>query len=97
MANIIVKPVITEKSSALMEDMGRFTFIVDNGANKIQIKEAIETRYSVTVEEVNTMRYAGKKKTRATKSAYVTGKTASYKKAIVTLAEGETIDIYENI
>lgn len=80
-----------------MEDTGRFTFVVDIKANKIQVKKAVEARYSVTVDAVNTMRYAGKKKTRATKSASVTGRTASYKKAIVTLAEGDTIDIYENI
>ncbi|MFC2098577.1 50S ribosomal protein L23, partial [Bacteroidota bacterium] len=72
-------------------------FLVHKDANKIQIKQAIEKMYSVSVESVNTMRYGGKMKSRFSKSGVITGKTKSFKKAIVTLAEGETIDFYSNI
>jgi large subunit ribosomal protein L23 len=77
--------------------MNRYGFIVLRRANKIQIKEAIEKTYGVSVESVNTMRYGGKQKSRYTRSGLVSGKRSSYKKAIVTLAEGETIDFYSNI
>ncbi|RLD58955.1 MAG: 50S ribosomal protein L23 [Bacteroidetes bacterium] len=95
--NIILKPVITEKMTKLGEKLNRFGFIVHKKANKIQIKNAVEELYGVDVESVNTMNYSGKNKSRNTKSGIVTGRTNSYKKAIVTLAEGETIDFYSNI
>jgi len=79
------------------EDFNRYGFIVDKNANKLQIREAVEDLYGVKVSEVNTMRYAGKRKQRYTKSGVSVGKTASYKKAVVTLAEGEVIDFYSNI
>jgi len=74
------------------EDFNRYGFVVAKDANKLQIKQAVEELYDVKVAEVNTMRYAGKRKQRYTKSGISIGKTASYKKAVVTLAEGEVID-----
>ncbi len=97
MSQVIVKPIITEKMTAISEDQNRFGFIVDIEANKIQIKDAVEKLYGVNVEKVWTMRYAGKSKSRFTKSGLISGKTAAYKKAVVSLADGETIDFYSNI
>lgn len=94
--SIIVKPIITEKMSNLEEKLGRYGFIVENSANKVQIKKDVEATYGVTVESVNTMRYAGKAK-RNRKTWAMDGRTRSFKKAIVTLKEGELIDIYGNI
>lgn len=94
---IIIKPVVTEKMTALGEKLKRFGFIVQKDANKLQIKKAVEDIYGVEVTEVNTMNYAGKNKSRFTKTGMVKGRANSYKKAIVTLAEGETIDFYSNI
>ncbi len=95
--DIILKPIVTEKMTTQSENFNRFGFVVSKKANKIQIKKAIEEMYGVTVESVNTMRYGGKKKSRYTRTGIVTGKTGSFKKAIVTLAEGDTIDFYSNI
>ena len=94
---IIIKPIITEKMTALGEKLGRYGFVVDKNANKIQIKHAVKEMYGVEVEEVNTMTYAGKRKSRFTKSGVLSGKTNSFKKAIITLAKGESIDFYSNI
>ena len=94
---IIKKPVITEKMTAISEKLNRFAFIVDKNANKYQIKDAVEQLYGVKVASVNTMNYAGKKKSRYTKSGVINGRTAAFKKAIVTLKEGETIDFFSNI
>ena len=79
------------------EDFNRYGFLVEKKANKIQIRKAIEEIYGVTVESVNTMRYGGKKKSRFTKSGILSGRTDSYKKAIITLVEGDQIDFYSNI
>lgn len=94
---IIIKPIITEKMTALGEKLGRYGFVVDKTANKLQIKKAVKELYGVEVEEVNTMTYAGKRKSRFTKAGALTGKTNSFKKAIITLAKGESIDFYSNI
>ena len=83
--------------TSLGEKLNKYAFIVDKRANKLQIKEAVENMYSVGVESVNTMRYGGKPKSRYTKGGMVKGKAASYKKAILTLAEGDKIDFYSNI
>ena len=83
--------------TTLGEALNRYGFLVKKDANKIQIKQAVEKMYGVSVESVNTMRYGGKEKSRFTKSGVITGKTKSFKKAIITLAEGETIDFYSNI
>ena len=95
--NIILKPVITEKMTKLGEKLNRYGFVVYKKANKLQIKQAIEELYGVDVVSVNTMNYSGKAKSRFTKSGVISGRTNSYKKAIVTLADGETIDFYSNI
>ena len=93
---ILKKPLVTEKVSALNES-GKYGFIVDKEANKVQIKKEVERIYGVNVENVRTMVYSGKRKSRYTKSRVITGKTSSFKKAIVTLAEGEIIDFYSGI
>ncbi len=95
--NIIIKPVITEKMTEMGESMNRYGFIVNRKANKLQIKAAVEELYGVEVLSVNTMTYRGKTKSRFTKTGMISGKTAAYKKAIITVAEGETIDFYSNI
>ncbi|MBM3434709.1 MAG: 50S ribosomal protein L23 [Bacteroidetes bacterium] len=94
---IIIKPVITEKMTGLSEKLNRYGFVVKKDANKIQIKKAVEELYGVEVESVNTVNYSGKKKSRFTKAGVIAGRTSAYKKAIVTLAKGETIDFYSNI
>lgn len=94
---ILQRPIITEKMTNMGEKLNRYGFMVDKRANKLQIKKAIEDMYGVTVETVNTMRYGGKNKSRYTKTGFIAGKTNSFKKAIVSLAEGETIDFYSNI
>lgn len=94
---IIVKPIITEKMTQLGEKLNRYGFRVQKGANKIEIKKAVEEMYSVTVTDVNTLIVAPKRKSRYTKSGMVNGATSAYKKAIVTLKEGDKIDFYSNI
>jgi len=95
--NILIKPIVTEKMTAQSDRFNRYGFVVDKKATKLQIKNAVESLYGVSVDTVNTMIYAGKKKSRYTKSGVITGRTNSYKKAIITLAEGDTIDFYSNI
>ncbi|MFN3530815.1 MAG: 50S ribosomal protein L23 [Bacteroidia bacterium] len=94
---ILKRPVITEKMTMLGEKRNQYAFRVDKRANKIQIRKAIEQMYGVSVEAVNTMRYAGKTKSRSTKGGFVQGRTDSFKKAVVTLKDGEVIDFYSNI
>ncbi len=95
---IIVKPLVTEKMTAITDKKSnRFGFIVRPGANRLEIKSEIEALYNVTVIDVNTMNYAGKNKSRYTKAGLINGRTNAYKKAIVTLKEGDTIDFYSNI
>lgn len=95
--NILIRPLVTEKMERLGEKVNQYGFVVDKGANKLQIKQAIQELYGVTVDSINTIRYAGKLKSRYTKSGFLSGKTNSFKKAIVTLKEGEKIDFYSNI
>ena len=95
--DILFKPIITEKLTGQAETLNRYGFIVDKRANKQQIKNAIEVLYDVKVESTNTMIYGGKTKQRFTKSGVQKGKTSSYKKAVVTLKEGEVIDFYSNV
>lgn len=94
---ILKKPLLTEKVTKLTEKLNRYAFIVDPKANKIQIKGAVEAMYGVNVETVNTMRYEGKLKSRNTKAGSVSGRPSKYKKAVITLKDGETIDFYSNI
>ena len=95
--SILLKPIVTEKMTGQGDKYNRYGFIVAKSANKVEIKKAVEELYGVTVESVNTMRYGGKVKTRYTKSGMMSGKTNATKKAVVTLAEGNTIDFYSNI
>jgi large subunit ribosomal protein L23 len=95
--DILLKPIVTEKMTDQGEKDNRFGFIVTKDANKIQIKKAVEDLYGVTVQSVRTMIYGGKKKTRYTKSGVMTGKSTAFKKAIITIADGDTIDFYSNI
>ena len=95
--SILLKPIVTEKMTADGEKFNRYGFVVAKTANKLQIKAAVEELYEVTVVDVNTMRYAGKLKTRYTRSGVLSGRTNAYKKAVVTVAEGEAIDFYSNI
>ena len=95
--DILIKPLVTEKMTNQADRFNRYGFVVVRSATKPQIKKAVESLYDVTVESVNTMVYGGKLKSRYTKAGIITGKTASYKKAVVTLAEGESIDFYSNI
>jgi large subunit ribosomal protein L23 len=94
--SILKKPLVTEKVSALNEK-GKYGFIVASEANKVEIKNAVEKQYGVNVEKVNTMIVMGKLKTRYTKAGVLSGRRPNYKKAIVTLAEGEVIDFYSNV
>ena len=94
--SILKRPLVTEKVSALNEK-GKYGFIVDAEANKVEIKLAVEKQYGVNVEKVNTMKVMGKMKTRYTKTGILAGRRPNYKKAIVTLAEGEVIDFYSNV
>lgn len=93
----MIEPIVTEKANKLSDKLNRYTFRVSPDANKYQIKSLVEKIYGVKVEAVNTANYDGKKKSRYTKSGLIAGKVASFKKAIITLAEGETIDFFSNI
>jgi large subunit ribosomal protein L23 len=95
--SVLKKPLITEKMTKTSEKLGQYGFIVDRNANKVEIKKAVEKLYNVTVDSVNTLTIAGKRKSRFTKTGFVTGSTGTYKKAIVTLKKGDTIDFYSNI
>ncbi len=95
--NIIKKPIITEKMTSQGEKYNRFAFVVDRKSNKIEIKKAVEEMYDVVVDSVRTMVCIGKKRVRGTKSGMIQGRTSTYKKAIVTLADGDSIDFYSNI
>jgi len=97
MMSIIKKPIITEKMTNASEKYNCFAFVVESKANKIEIKKAVEQMYDVTVDSVRTMVCIGKKRVRGTKSGMIIGRTATCKKAIVTLAEGDSIDFYSNI
>lgn len=95
--SVIIKPMVTEKSTKNQEKLGRYAFRVQKSANKLEIKKAIEAAYSVQVEDVNTVVNVGKTKTRQTKKGMAIGMKPSYKKAYVTLKKGETIDFYGNV
>lgn len=94
--SVLLKPLITEKAAAMNED-GKFAFIVDKKADKLEIKAAVEEMYGVTVDSVNTINTKGKPKNRYTKSRIVSGRTKKLKKAIVKLKDGDFIDFYSDI
>lgn len=94
----IIKPLVTEKQSKITEkNASRYGFVVRPEANKLQIKQEIEGMYNVTVIDVNTLRYAGKRSSRYTKAGLIKGQKNAFKKAIVTVKDGDTIDFYSNI
>ena len=95
--NLMIIPIVSEKANLISEKTNRFSFKVSPDANKHQIKDAVEKLYDVQVVDVSTMNYDGKKKMRYTKRGIQRGKVSAFKKAIVTLAEGQTIDFYSNI
>lgn len=94
-SEILVRPRITEKVNTQMEKMNRYTFVVDKRANKDEIKKAVEEFYGVKVANVNTSVVPAKNKSRFTKTGFVSGRKQGFKKAIVTLAEGDNIDLFE--
>ena len=94
---ILIKPIVTEKMTVQGDKLNRYGFIVDKDANKIEIKKAVEQMYGVSVQDVNTVNYHGKRKSRYTKAGMLTGRTNNYKKAFVTLAGDDKIDFYSNI
>lgn len=94
--SILKSPLVTEKVSSLNEK-GKYGFIVDINANKVEIKNAVEKMYGVNVSKVNTLSVMGKLKVRFTKAGTLSGRKPNYKKAIVTLAKGEVIDFYSNV
>jgi len=95
--SVLIKPIITEKMTADSELLNRYGFYVDPAANKLQIKEAVEATYGVSVEKVRTMNYGPSRKSRYTKKGILSGKTNAMKKAIIDVAEGDTIDFYSNL
>ncbi|MCF0164256.1 MAG: 50S ribosomal protein L23 [Bacteroidales bacterium] len=94
---ILIKPIVTEKMTIQGDKLNRYGFIVDRDANKIEIKLAVEQMYGVSVKDVNTVNYHGKKKSRYTKAGMLTGRANHFKKAYVTLAGDDKIDFYSNI
>ena len=97
LSEVLVKPVLTEKANAQQEKFRRYAFKVNRKANKLEIKKAVEEFYGVSVINVNTSVVPGKTKTRSTKAGYIQGQNPAFKKALITVAEGETIDLYSNI
>jgi large subunit ribosomal protein L23 len=97
MKEILIRPLVTEKMTAITDKQGKFGFIVNREANKIEIKHAVEKAYGVDVLKVNTIRYDGKRKFRYTPKGIIEGRSQGYKKAIVKLKAGDTIDFYANV
>jgi large subunit ribosomal protein L23 len=91
---ILIKPIITEKATRLADERNTYAFVVNKDVNKIEIKNAVEKMFNVSVDRVNTAIMPGKPKSRSTKTAVVRGTKSSYKKALVTLTAGETIDLF---
>lgn len=94
LSEVLIKPILTEKANAQQESLRRFAFKVARKANKLEIKKAVEEFYGVNVIDVNTSVVPGKNKTRFTKKGFISGVKPAFKKALVTVAEGETIDLY---
>ena len=94
--SVLIKPLVSEKMTDLSEK-GKYAFVVDRKANKVEIKKEVEKLYGVNVQSINTAVIPGKPKTRYTKTKILTGSSPAYKKAIVTLAEGDIIDFYSDI
>lgn len=96
--NILIKPIISEKSETLSANHGQYSFVVNKSANKIEIRNAVQKMYpEVTIESVNTITMPAKAKSRNTRSGILKGRISSYKKAIVTVAEGDEIDFFGDL
>ncbi len=93
-SDILIKPVLSEKANKQAEKMNRYTFVVDRKANKLEIKKAVEQFYGVQVEAVNTSVVPSKLKAKYTKAGFIVGRKPAKKKATVTVAQGETIDVF---
>jgi large subunit ribosomal protein L23 len=97
LAEVLIKPIVTEKSNKLMDKSRIYAFRVNKRANKLEVKKAVESFYGVSVVDVHTIVVPGKSKSRFTKAGFITGMKSPYKKAYVTIAEGDTIDLYGSI
>lgn len=97
LSEVLIKPILTEKANGQQEKLRRYAFKVARKANKLEIKKTVESFYGVTVMDVNTAVVPAKTKSRSTKSGFIVGRKPAYKKAMVTVAEGETIDLYSTI
>ncbi|NNG26182.1 MAG: 50S ribosomal protein L23 [Ignavibacteriaceae bacterium] len=97
MHQILIRPIITEKMTSINAEQSKYGFLVNPKANKIEIAKAIENKFEVNVIDVKTINHPGKTKTQFRKSGRFTGKTAKYKKAIVTLKEGDSIELFEEV
>jgi large subunit ribosomal protein L23 len=97
LSEILIKPILTEKANGQQDKLRRYAFKVNRKANKLEIKKAIEQFYGVNVVNVNTLVAPAKNKSRFTKAGYISGVKSGFKKALVTVAEGETIDLYASI
>ena len=94
LSDVLIKPILSEKANKQTEKMNRYSFVVDKKANKLEIKKAVENFYGVQVDHVNTIVVPSKKKAKYTKAGFIVGRKPSKKKAIVTVAKGESIDLY---
>ncbi len=94
---VLIKPIISEKAEMLSEGLSKYSFVVNRKANKVEIRKAVEEMYGVNVASVNTMVMPGKVKNRTTKSGVLKGRVPAFKKAVVTLTEGEEIDFFGDI
>ena len=97
LSEVLIRPIVSEKSNKLSDARRTYAFRVNHKANKLEVKKAVEDFYGVSVLDVNTVVVPGKNKTRFTKAGFISGRKPSYKKAYVTIGEGETIDLYANI
>ncbi len=97
LSDVLIKPILSEKANSQQDKLRRYAFRVAKKANKLEIKKAVENFYGVSVIDVNTVVSPAKSKTRFTKAGFISGQKPSFKKAFVTVAEGETIDLYSNI
>lgn len=94
LSDVLIKPILSEKANRQAEKMNRYSFVVDKKANKLEIKKAVENFYGVQVDDVNTIVVPSKAKAKYTKAGFIVGRKPSKKKAVVTVAKGETIDLY---
>ena len=95
--DVLIKPIITEKATSASELQNCYSFLVNNKANKIEIKKAVELAYGVSVNKVRTLNYGPERKTKYTKNGIQFGKTNATKKAVVQVVEGDVIDFYSNL